>query len=133
MLLLILGVSMRSWVHMGLITFLPFYYIHVLQGDAFAAGKLVFVFLMGGVVGTVIGAIIADRIGHKYYFSLSMILSCPLLFFFLQVTGIWVFLMLFFVGLVLISSFSVTIVMGQAILRNRLGIASGPMMGFVIE
>ena len=132
MLFLILGVTMRSWVHMGLITFVPFYYIDVLNGDAFTAGKLVFVFLMGGVVGTVIGAFIADRMGHKYYFSLSMILSTPLLFLFLQVTGIWVVLILFLVGLVLISSFSVTIVMGQAILRNRLGMASGLMMGFVV-
>jgi MFS transporter, FSR family, fosmidomycin resistance protein len=33
---------------------------------------------------------------------------------------------------VLISSFSVTIVMGQRILRNRLGMASGLTMGFVI-
>lgn len=132
MLLLIFAVTMRSWAHMGLITFVPFYYINVLKGDAFTGGKLVFVFLMGGVVGTMIGGIIADRIGHKYYFSLSMILSVPLLFLLFHVSGIWVFLILFFIGLVLISSFSVTIVMGQTILRNRLGMASGLMMGFVI-
>jgi FSR family fosmidomycin resistance protein-like MFS transporter len=130
--LLIFAVTMRSWAHMGLITFVPFYYINVLKGDAFTAGKLVFVFLMGGVVGTMIGAVIADRIGHKYYFSLSMILSVPLLLLLLYATGIWVFFILFLTGMVLISSFSVTIVMGQMILRNRLGMASGLMMGFVI-
>ncbi|MCJ7784719.1 MAG: MFS transporter, partial [Desulfobacterales bacterium] len=130
--LLVFAVSMRSWAHMGLITFVPFYYIHVLKGDAITAGRLVFVFLMGGVVGTLIGAAIADKIGHKYYFCLSMILSVPLLLLFLQVTGIWVFIILFLVGLLLISSFSVTIVMGQMILRNRLGMASGLTMGFVI-
>jgi FSR family fosmidomycin resistance protein-like MFS transporter len=130
--LLVFAVSMRSWAHMGLITFVPFYYIHVLNGDAITAGRLVFVFLMGGVVGTLIGAPIADKIGHKYYFCLSMILSVPLLFLFLQVGGTWVFIILFLVGLLLISSFSVTIVMGQLILRNRLGMASGLTMGFVI-
>jgi FSR family fosmidomycin resistance protein-like MFS transporter len=130
--LLVFAVSMRSWAHMGLITFVPFYYIYVLTGDAITAGRLVFVFLMGGVVGTLIGAAIADKIGHKYYFCLSMILSVPLLLLFLQVTGIWVFIILFLVGLLLISSFSVTIVMGQMILRNRLGMASGLTMGFVI-
>jgi len=130
--LLVFAVSMRSWAHMGLITFVPFYYIHILQGDAITAGRLVFVFLMGGVAGTLIGAAIADKIGHKYYFCLSMILSVPLLFLFLQVGGIWVFIILFLVGLLLISSFSVTIVMGQMILRNRLGMASGLTMGFVI-
>ena len=132
MALLIFAVSMRSWAHMGLITFVPFYYIHVLKGDVITAGRLVFVFLMGGVVGTLIGAPIADKIGHKNYFCLSMILSVPLLFLFLEAGGIWVFIILFLIGLLLISSFSVTIVMGQLILRNRLGMASGLTMGFVI-
>lgn len=130
--LLVFAVSIRSWAHMGLITFVPFYYIHVLKGDAITGGRLVFVFLMGGVVGTLIGAAIADRIGHKLYFCLSMLFSVPLLFLFLEVSGIWVFIILFLVGLLLISSFSVTIVMGQMILRNRLGMASGLTMGFVI-
>jgi FSR family fosmidomycin resistance protein-like MFS transporter len=132
MALLVFAVSMRSWAHMGLITFVPFYYIHVLNGDAITAGRLVFVFLMGGAVGTLIGAPIADKIGHKYFFCLSMILSVPLLFLFLQVGGAWVFIILFLVGFLLISSFSVTIVMGQMILKNRLGMASGLTMGFVI-
>ena len=132
MALLVFAVSMRSWAHMGLITFVPFYYIHVLKGDAITAGRLVFVFLIGGVAGTLIGAAIADRIGHKFYFCLSMILSVPLLFLFLEVGRIWVFILLFLVGLLLISSFSVTIVMGQRILRNRLGMASGLTVGFVI-
>ena len=130
--LLVFAVSIRSWAHMGLITFVPFYYIHVFKGDAITGGRLVFVFLMGGVVGTLIGAAIADRIGHKLYFCLSMLFSVPLLFLFLEVSGIWVFIILFLVGLLLISSFSVTIVMGQMILRNRLGMASGLTMGFVI-
>jgi FSR family fosmidomycin resistance protein-like MFS transporter len=132
MALLVFAVSMRSWAHMGLITFVPFYYIHFLNGDAITAGRLVFVFLMGGAVGTLIGAAIADKIGHKHYFCLSMILSVPLLFLFLQVRGVWIFINLFLVGFLLISSFSVTIVMGQMILKNRLGMASGLTMGFVI-
>jgi FSR family fosmidomycin resistance protein-like MFS transporter len=132
MALLVFAVSMRSWAHMGLITFVPFYYIHFLNGDAITAGRLVFVFLIGGAVGTLIGAPIADRIGHKFYFCLSMILSVPLLLLFLQVGGAWVFIILSLVGFLLISSFSVTIVMGQVILRNRLGMASGLTMGFVI-
>jgi FSR family fosmidomycin resistance protein-like MFS transporter len=130
--LLIAAVTLRSTAHMGLITFVPFYYISVLQGDALTAGKLVFAFLMGGALGTMVGAMIADRIGHKLYFILSLAFSVPLLFLFLHVSGPWVFVVLFIVGAVLISSFSVTIVMGQAILRDRLGMASGLMLGFVI-
>ena len=130
--LLVLAVAMRSWAHMGLVTFVPFYYIQVLGGDALTAGRLVFIFLMGGVAGTMIGAILAEKIGHKFLFALSMILSVPLLFLFLHVQGLWLVVTLFLIGLMLISSFSVTIVMGQRILSSRLGMASGLMMGFVI-
>lgn len=132
MILLISAVSLRSWAHMGLITFAPFYYIHVLQGDPITAGRLVFIFLMGGVLGTMIGGIIADRIGHKLLFGISMLISIPLLILLLNVKGVWVFVTLFIIGFTLISSFSVTIVMGQMIMRERLGMASGLTMGFVI-
>lgn len=130
--LLILAVSMRSWAHMGLITFVPFYYITFLHGDAIVAGRLVFTFLIGGALGTLTGGLVADRVGHKQFFGLSMLFSIPLLFLFLRVSGMWTFIVLFLIGFVLISSFSVTVVMGQSILQNRLGMASGLMLGFVI-
>ena len=130
--LLIPAVALRSWAHMGLVAYVPFYFIQVLKGDPLTAGRLVSVFLMGGVAGTIVGGFIADRLNHKYCFLLSMILSVPLLFIFLGVTGFWVPVILFLIGFVLISSFSITIVMGQRILPDRLGMASGIMMGLVI-
>jgi len=130
--LLVCAVALRSSAHMGLITFAPFYYITILKGDPISAGRLVFAFLIGGALGTIAGGLVADRLGHKPFVCLSLICSVPLLFLFLEATGIWVFIMLFFVGFVLISSFSVTVVMGQTILRDRLGMASGLMLGFVI-
>lgn len=132
MILLVIAVSMRSCAHMGLITFAPFYYINFLQGDPINAGRLVFAFLIGGALGTLTGGIVADKAGHKRFFWLSMIISSPLILLFLHVTGIWVFIILFLVGFVLISSFSVTVVMGQTLLKDRLGMASGLMLGFVI-
>jgi len=130
--LLVTAVAMRSWAHVGLITFAPFYYITFLKGDPISAGRLVFAFLIGGALGTLVGGLLADRIGHKSFVGFSLLGSIPLLFLFLQVSGMWVFIVLFFVGFVLISSFSVTVVMGQTILRERLGMASGLMLGFVI-
>ena len=131
--LLILAVALRSWVQMGLITFAPFYYITVLHGDALGAGRLVFAFMIGGALGTVGGGLVADRIGHKRFVSLSLLSSVPLLFLFLQISALTsAFVVIFFVGFALISSFSVTVVMGQTLLRDRLGMASGLMLGFVV-
>jgi MFS transporter, FSR family, fosmidomycin resistance protein len=132
MALLIVAVALRSSTHLGLTTFIQFYYITVLHGDSVTAGKLVFTFLMGGAVGTLGGAVIADKIGHKHYFWLSMLSTVPLLFLLLAASQTWIFLILFVLGLVLISSFSVTVVMGQKILANQLGMASGLMLGFVL-
>lgn len=132
MALLVTSVAFRSTAQMGLITFIPFYYIGVLGGDAVNAGRLVFAFMMGGSIGTLVGGIAADRIGHKRFVSLSLACSIPLLFLVLHVSTMWIFFVLFLAGFVLISSFSVTVVMGQTLLRDRLGMASGLMLGFVI-
>jgi FSR family fosmidomycin resistance protein-like MFS transporter len=129
---LVLAVSIRSWAHMGLVTFAPFYYINFLNGNPIEAGRLVFAFLIGGAFGTLAGGFMADRMGHKRFVALSLLLSVPFLLLFMRVSGVWAFVAIFCVGFVLVSSFSVTVVMGQAILRDRLWVASGLMLGFVI-
>ncbi len=132
MTLLVTSVAFRSVAQMGIITFIPFYYISLLGGDAVNAGRLVFAFMMGGSIGTLVGGMAADRIGHKCFVSLSLACSMPLLFLVLYASSTWIFVVLFLAGFVLVSSFSVTVVMGQTLLRDRLGMASGLMLGFVI-
>ena len=78
---------MRSWIQMGLVTFIPFYYINHLKGDPLLAGKMVTTFLISGTIGTLLGARLADRWGHKFFLTLTMLLMIPLLFLFLQVQG----------------------------------------------
>jgi len=93
---------------------------------------MVTVFLMSGAAGTLIGAPIADRLGHKRFFVGSMVLLLPLLWAFLAAEGVAAFALLGLAGAVLVSSFSVTIVMAQHVLPDRLGMASGLMVGFAI-
>lgn len=129
---LIAAVVMRSWTHFGLMTYIPFYYIDHEKGDPFYAGLLVSAFLLGGAVGTLGGAPLADRWGYKRFLILSMTLT-SLLFPLIFVTqGIMLFVTLAAVGMALISSFTVTIAMAQQILPHNLGVASGLMAGFAI-
>lgn len=130
--LLILAVTVRSFVQMGLVAFVPFYFVHVLKGDPLFVGKLLTGFLVAGAVGTMVGAPIADRLGHKRFFITTMLLLVPLLMLFLQSTGALLFWILCLAGGVLVSTFSVTVVMAQQILPDRLGMASGLMVGFAI-
>lgn len=132
-LFLIIGtVIMRSWTQMGLMTYIPFYYIDYLKGEPIYAGKLMSVFLLGGVVGTLIGSFLADRWGHKLYLVLSLVLTALLFPLIFLTQGFALFIALAVVGMTLISSFTVTIVMAQQLLPHNLGIASGLMVGFAI-
>lgn len=133
--MVILIVVMRSWTQIGLMTYIPFYYIDYLKGDPLYAGKLVFVFLFCGAVGTLLGAPIADRFGHRFFVRISMLLSTltlPIMFVPAIEKSPLLFVVLGIQGMLLVSTFSVTIVMAQKLLPTKLGIASGLMVGFAI-
>jgi FSR family fosmidomycin resistance protein-like MFS transporter len=127
---LLLGMIMlRSWTHIGMLTFIPFYYINYLKGDPMLAGNLLFSFLAAGTMGTFLGGPLADRFGHKKIILVSLGLSCPLFVLFLLSTGFWSFFWLTLAGLVLIFSFSVSMVMGQSFMPRNVGLASGLILG----
>lgn len=132
--LLVSVATIRAWVQFGLATYIPFYYINYLKGNPLYAGKLVSTFLISGAVGTLIGAPLADRWGHKKFLHITLLLSFPfLLLFYYYSSGFISFVLLGIAGMVLISSFALTTVMGQATLPQHLGIASGMMVGFTMS
>jgi MFS transporter, FSR family, fosmidomycin resistance protein len=125
-------VIMRSWTHFGLLTYIPLYYINYLKMDPLYAGTLVSVFLVGGAVGTLAGAPLADRWGHKRYLVLSMALTSIIFPSIFVTHGIMLFVSFGAIGMILISSFTVTMVMAQEMLPRNVGVASGIMAGFAI-
>jgi FSR family fosmidomycin resistance protein-like MFS transporter len=127
--LLLTMIMFRSWTELGLITFIPFYYISYLKGDPMIAGNLLFAFLAAGTVGTLLGGPLADRLGHKKVVLFSLGASCPLIVLFLLSTGFWAFFWLTLAGLFLIFSFSVSMVMGQSFMPHHVGMASGLILG----
>ena len=132
-LILIVGtVVIRSWIQMGLMTYIPFYYIDYLKGDPLYAGTLVSVFLLAGVLGTLGGAPLADRWGHKEYLVATMALIALLLPLIFVTHGVALMATLAGIGGILISTWTVTIVMAQKLLPRSRGIASGLMVGFAI-
>ena len=129
--LTVAAVIMRSWTHFGLMAYIPLY-IHFHKGDPLYAGALVSVFLFGGAVGTLVGSPLADRWGYKRYLILSMALSTALFPLIFVTQGFMLFVALGVIGMVLISTLTVTIVIAQNLLPNNLGVASGLMAGFAI-
>jgi MFS transporter, FSR family, fosmidomycin resistance protein len=90
------------------------------------------VMLVAGAVGTYVGGRLVDRLGRRPIVVVSMGALCPLLVAFLLV-GRWpATVLLVAIGFVVIANFSITVVMGQEYLPNRLGLASGITLGAAI-
>jgi FSR family fosmidomycin resistance protein-like MFS transporter len=132
MALLILLVTLRSWAQLGLTTFVPFYYLDVLQGDPRMIGPILFAFLGAGAVGTLVGGPLADRWGPRRVILYAFLWATPLIVGFLLTRGIVALAFLAGSGFVLVSTFTVSIVLAQAYLPRQLGMASGLIVGFAI-
>jgi len=131
--LLISLATLRAWAQIGLVTYIPFYYIDYLKGNPLYAGRLITTFLMAGALGTLVGAPLADRWGHKKFLLTTLILSSPLLLLFYYSSGLLSFVILGITGMVLISTFALSTVMAQALLPQHLGMASGMLVGFTMS
>jgi FSR family fosmidomycin resistance protein-like MFS transporter len=125
-------VIIRSWVQSGLTFYIPFYYINYLKTDELYANTILFIFLLAGALGTIIGGPLSDRFGRKKLIFASMLLVPPLVLTFIYAESLLSMAALFVAGAVLVSTFSTTIVLGQEYLPNNVGIASGLMIGFAI-
>ncbi len=111
---LLVGIgSLRSWSSMGFATFVPFYFVDHLKTDPGMVGAVLFVFLGSGAVGTVLAGPIADRWGARALVQLRLI-----------ALGIF--------GALLTSTFSVSVVLGQAYMPRSAGMASGLMVGLAM-
>ncbi|MCD7033593.1 MFS transporter [Metabacillus sp. GX 13764] len=125
--LLTLIIVLRSWCQVGVVVFLPFYLkdLTVSQSE-----MLNFVFVGAGAAGTFIGGVFADRTGMKRLLSLSLFLAAPFALLFPHLSGILSVLDLLLFGFCVLSSFSVTVVLMQAMLPKNIAAASGLAIGF---
>jgi len=128
--LLVAIVALRSVVYGGMLTFVPLYAINVLHRNASNGGLLLFLILGAGAAGTVLAGPIADRIGKKPTMLIGMAFAPPLLGLFLLAPGIAGTIALALAGASLIGTFTVTLLLGQELMPNRLALASALMIGF---
>lgn len=131
---LLVGIgSLRSWSSMGFATFVPFYYVDHLKADPSMVGAVLFVFLGAGALGTVMAGPLADRWGARAYLRWAFLAVMPFGALFLVVDEPWLrLLMLALFGALLTSTFSVSVVLGQAYLPRNAGMASGLMVGLAM-
>lgn len=121
-------VTVRAFMVVGLITFIPIY-LHNKELSLFLAGSAITVFEMFGALGALSGGSFSDRYGRKLIIILSFAGALPCLWAFLHFTGFIAFLALAAGGMILYSSISVTIVMAQELFPARVNTVSSLVMG----
>ena len=125
-------VILRSWVHFGMVTYLPQYYVNYLGRSEGYAATLTTLFLLAGAGGTLVAGPVADRIGLRNVILISMALMAPLMYWFTVADGYWVMVLVAILGFAVVSTFAITVVFGHELLPYNVGLASGITMGFGI-
>lgn len=125
----VIGVVMlRSWVAMAPLQFLSVWYDDLGYRSAFY-GALSTTVIISGVVGTLTGGVLADRVGPRRVIVGSLLLAIGPLLLFAGFPGPAAFLTGALFGIFVDTSLSVTLVAAQRLLPGRTGIASGVILG----
>ncbi len=111
-------------------TFLPKY----LQEEGWspaAFGVAASMLMIGSAIGNVMGGHLADRWGRRKVLAGSLFLAAVPLAFYLHTAAPWLHLLVFSIGVLAGTGFSVTVVMAQSLLPGRQALASGLTLGFM--
>ncbi|KMY53952.1 Fosmidomycin resistance protein [Bacillus sp. FJAT-27231] len=129
MILLVFFVFARSWYAAAITNFYQFYLIQDYGLSVKQAQLYVFVYLAAGVAGTFFGGPLADRFGRKNLLVFSMLGAAPLAVILPYVPLVAVLPLFLLIGFILLSSFSVAVVYAQELIPNKIGMASGLIVG----
>jgi MFS transporter, FSR family, fosmidomycin resistance protein len=125
-------VALRTGVYFGLQAFVPAYFVVELASSEAAGNGALTIMLAAGAAGTLVGGGLVDRWGARAVLIGTMTLLLPLLLALPLVGPVAATVLLGAAGFVAIATFSVTVILGQAYLPSRPGLASGVTLGLAI-
>lgn len=128
--LLVVVVTIRSWIVSGYMTFVPLYMIHHFFVASSNVWLYSFVFLLCGAIGTLTGGPLSERLGQRNVIRFSMLISTPVVILLPYLPKSFVLPDLAVIGFCLLSTFAVTVVYGQEMLPGNIAMVSGLLIGF---
>lgn len=124
----------RSIGFYGLTVFIPVYWLVELHVSRLESGVALTAVLLAGAAGTLIGGRLADAYGPKRIILIGLSVLAVCLGLLALIPGVVVAdLLLFPLGLGLYAPHSVMVAMGQEMVPNHLGVASGLMLGLAVS
>lgn len=124
----------RSIVFCGLNTFLPLFFIQVLQQPESVGSTILSFYFVMGAASTLIGGRLGDRFGFVKITRIGFTLLLPVLGVLTMAQSVApAVLLLIPLAFALYSPNSLTVVLGQKYLPNRMGLASGITLGLSVS
>lgn len=122
--------GLRAWIFIGTAAFLPLLF-QGLGWSSSAQGVAAGLFWLGGGIGGVLAGGLADRLGRRRIVSVTTLAGALLLLVMPRSDGALALALVAGCGLFLGAPHSILMVMAQALLPVRRGLASGLALGFL--
>lgn len=129
LIVLLLIIFARSFYVTNITSFYVFYLIEQYGVNVERGQLFIFVFMAFGVVGTFFGGPLSDRFGRKNIILLSVIVPIPfcLALPFVPLSAAFIFLII--IGMLIMISFTVTVVYAQELVPSKIGTMAGLTIG----
>ena len=120
----------RSAIMSGMNTFIPLFWLSVLMQSEAASGLVTSLIAISGAIATLIGGRLADNLGFKNVIRAGIIALVPCMAIIAYTRSVALSaLMLIPAAVALNLAYSPSVVLGQKLLPNHIGLSSGITMG----
>jgi FSR family fosmidomycin resistance protein-like MFS transporter len=136
--ILVTMVSLRAWVTMGLITFIPLYFYGHFKGwtmfgwdmGLIATSVTLFLYIIAEAIGGIIGGWAADRFGMKPVIVWTLLAAAPFVYLTFATPDLLVWPLIMIGGALTYASVAPTTLQAQELLPRSQGMAGGLVLGF---
>ncbi|WP_164215840.1 MFS transporter [Virgibacillus sp. YIM 98842] len=129
LIVLVFIVFARSWYQSVIANFYAFFAIENYGATIAQSQGYIFTFLLAGAIGTFLGGPIADRFGKRNVIIFSLLAAAPLALILPFAGPVMAIILLALLGIIVLSSFSVTVVYAQELIPGKIGTMSGLIVG----
>lgn len=120
----------RSAIMSGMSTFVPLFWLSILLQSEETSGLITSLIALAGALATLTGGRMADQLGYKNMIRTGLIALVPCMAIAAYTRSVFVSAVILFIAAFCLNlSYSPSVVLGQKLIPNHMGLASGITMG----